>query len=102
MAWTPLQVQAMRRQGLLDCLDTIAGMVRTPWARSSALQTMDLVAKASAKWCKCQQAQAQVITNAAKSGKASVVRVRASLLHAATGLDGSCNGCQHRPSCLAH
>lgn len=76
MVWTPPQVQAMRRQGLLDCLDTVAAMVRTPWARSSALQTMDLVARASSKWCKCQQAQAQAITNAAKAARASVVRAR--------------------------
>jgi hypothetical protein len=70
-----MQVNAMRRQALLDCLDTIKGLAKLPWARSSALQTMDLVAKTKSKWCKCQEEQAVEIVRAAKAGRSSIIKV---------------------------
>jgi hypothetical protein len=75
MVWDAMQVSAMRRQALLDCLDTIRGMVKLSWARSSALQTMDLVAKTTSKWCKCQEEQSLNIIKAAKAARPFIIKV---------------------------
>jgi hypothetical protein len=66
----------MRRQALLDCLHTIQNKLAVPWARSSALQALDLVGKHREKWCKCQEVQVQELINAAKASRATVSRVR--------------------------
>ena len=75
MVWNGVQARVMRRQALLDCLDTVQVKLRIPWARSSALQTLELAAKSKAKWCKCQDAQAHAHANAAKQGRSSLVKV---------------------------
>jgi hypothetical protein len=76
-----MEVRVMRRQALLDCLDTIQEKMRTQWARSSSLQTLELGARSQKKWCKCQAKQAQAHANAAKASRSSVVKVCAGMHH---------------------
>ena len=81
LAWTGLQASAMRRQALLDCLATIRGKVAVSWARSSALQALELMPKHRGKFCRCQEAQVLELVTAAKASRSSVIRVCGWSLH---------------------
>jgi hypothetical protein len=56
-AWTPAQLMVMRRQALLECLETARGCYKLPWAATSIELAIENVHKQKQQLCSQQHKQ---------------------------------------------